>query len=295
MPVLEKCLMINVDHLQLSISKQCALLSLQRGRFYYIAMPETAENLVIMRWLDEQYFDTPFYGVLRLTALLITAGYVINAKKVRRLMKLIGWQTIYQQPRTTIADKASYKYPYLLKGLTITHSNQVWEVDITYLPMAKGFLYLYAVIDVHSRFIVGWDISNSMTAEWCATITRGAVELYGKPEIINSDQGSQFTSDAHIGLLKKYEIEISMDGKGRAIDNIFIERFWRSIKYEDIYLKAYENGVALYHGVSNYMQFYNTKRLHQSLDYNTPEALYHAEVAALKSTTQNNKKALKAF
>lgn len=280
MPAIERYLMVEVDYLQLSVVKQCALLSLQRSRFYYDATPETAENLVIMRWLDEQYYETPFYGVLRLTALLITAGFVINAKKVRRLMKLVGWQTIYQPPRTTLADKASYKYPYLLKGLSVTHSNQVWEVDITYLPMAKGFLYLYAVIDVHSRFIVGWDISNSMTAEWCATITMRALELHGKPEIINSDQGSQFTSAAHIDLLKKHKIKISMDGKGRAIDNIFIERFWRSIKYEDIYLKAYENGVALYHGVSSYMQFYNTKRLHQSLNYKTPEELYNAAVAA---------------
>ena len=175
---------------------------------------------------------------------------------------------------------SSYKYPYLLKGLAVTHSNQVWEVDITYLPMAKGFLYLYAVIDVYSRFILGWGISNSMAAEWCSAITKEAIERHGKPGIINSDQGSQFTSQAHVELLKSYEIRISMDGKGRAIDNIFIERFWRSIKYEDIYLKAYENGVTLYHGVSKYMQFYNTKRLHQSLDYKTPEALYYASAAA---------------
>lgn len=280
MPAIERCMMVEGYHEQLSIVKQCELLSLQRSRFYYEARPESAENLVIMRLVDEQYFYTPFYGVLRLTAFLITAGYNINAKKVRRLMKLVGWRTLYQQPRTTIADKTSYKYPYLLKGLSITQCNQVWEVDITYLPMAKGFLYLYAAIDVYSRFIVGWGVSNSMTAEWCATITKEAIERHGKPEIINSDQGSQFTSEAHVELLKSCEIKISMDGKGRAIDNIFIERFWRSIKYEDIYLKAYENGVTLYHGISNYMNFYNTKRLHQSLDYKTPESLYNTSVAA---------------
>ena len=280
MPVVKRCLMVEVGNVQLSVVKQCKLLSLQRSRFYYDAMPETEENLGIMRWLDEQYFDTPFYGSLRLTALLVSAGYVVNVKKVRRLMKLVGWQTIYQHPRTTHTDKASYKYPYLLKGLSVTRRNQVWEVDITYLPMAKGFLYLYAVIDVHSRYIVGWDISNSMTAEWCSTITKEAILVHGKPEIINSDQGSQFSSEAHVNLLKRHEIKISMDGKGRAIDNIFIERFWRSIKYEDIYLKAYENGVALYHGVSNYMQFYNTKRLHQSLGYKTPETFYNPAVAA---------------
>jgi len=280
MPAHLKCLMVEVKNKQLSVVKQCELLSLHRSRLYYEAKPETVGNLAIMRWLDEQYFETPFYGVLRLTALLVGAGYLVNAKKVRRLMKLVGWRTLYQQPRTTIADKASYKYPYLLKGLAITYRNQVWEVDITYLPMAKGFMYLYAVIDVHTRFIVGWGISNSMTAEWCSGITKEAIEAHGKPGIINSDQGRQFTAEVHIDLLKNNGIQISMDGKGRAIDNIFIERFWRSIKYEDIYLKAYENGLALYRGVGIYMHFYNTKRLHQSLDYRTPEALYKLIVAA---------------
>ncbi|MBC7423673.1 MAG: DDE-type integrase/transposase/recombinase [Ferruginibacter sp.] len=165
MPAIERCLMADANLGQLNVVKQCQILSLQRSRFYYGPRAETAENLVIMRWLDEQYFDTPFYGVLRLTALLAAAGFVVNTKKVRRLMTFVGWRTLYQQPRTTIADKTSYKYPYLLKGLEITHSKQVWEVDITYLPMVKGFLYLYAVIDVYSRFVVGSGISNSMTAE----------------------------------------------------------------------------------------------------------------------------------
>ena len=233
-PITERCLLVEEKEEQLSVVRQCELLSLHRSRFYYEATPKTAGNLVILRWLDEQYFETPFYGALRLTALLNDSGYVVNVKRVRRLMKLVGWRTLYQQPRTTNADKASYKYPYLLKGLCITYANQVWEVDITYLPMAKGFMYLYAVIDVYTRFIVGWGISNSMTAQWCATITKEAIETYGKPHIINSDQGSQFTSEEHTALLKNHEINISMDGKGRAIDNIFIERFWRSIKYEDI-------------------------------------------------------------
>lgn len=280
MPVAERCLLVEAADMRLSIAIQCGLLSLHRSRFYYGPTPETAENLAILRWLDEQYLEVPFYGVLRLTARLAKAGHIVNAKKTRRLMKLVGWRTIYQQPRTTHADKASYKYPYLLKGLAITHRNQVWEVDITYLPMAKGFMYLYAVIDVYSRFIVGWGISNSMTAEWCAGITKEAIEAHGEPQITNSDQGSQFTSDAHVTLLEGKGIKISMDGKGRAIDNIFIERFWRSIKYEDIYLKAYENGLTLYHGVSSYMLFYNTKRLHQNLGYNTPETMYYQARAA---------------
>ena len=249
MPIQQRCLMVEVEKNDLSIVKQCELLSLHRSRYYYEPMAETAENLIIMRWLDQQYFDTPFYGVLRLQVLLVGLGYKINAKKIRRLMKLVGWRTLYQAPRTTIADKAAYKYPYLLKGLSITKQNQVWEIDITYLPMAKGFMYLYAIIDVYSRYIVAWSISNSMTAEWCASVTKEAIEAYGKPQIINSDQGSQFTSEVHVSLLKNNEIMISMDGKGRAIDNIYIERFWRSIKYENIYLHAYENGLTLYKAV----------------------------------------------
>ena len=280
MPVAKRCLFIEPGNIKISVLKQCAILSIHRSRYYYEPIAETAKNLAMMLWMDKQYFETPFYGVLRLTAELIDIGYAVNQKRVRRLMKLIGWKTLYQQPRTTIADKASYKYPYLLKGVRFVRANQVWEIDITYLPMAKGFMYLFAIIDVYTRFIVGWDISNTMSAEWCASITEEAILAHGKPEIINSDQGSQFTSEVHTALLKKHEIQISMDGKGRAIDNIYIERFWRTIKYEDIYLKVYENGVSLYRGVERYMHFYNTKRKHQHLDNKTPKALYTQQVAA---------------
>ena len=279
MPVAKRCLFIEPGNIKISVLKQCAILSIHRSRYYYEPIAETAKNLAMMLWMDKQYFETPFYGVLRLTAELIDIGYAVNQKRVRRLMKLIGWKTLYQQPRTTIADKASYKYPYLLKGVRFVRANQVWEIDITYLPMAKGFMYLFAIIDVYTRFIVGWDISNTMSAEWCASITEEAILVHGKPEIINSDQGSQFTSEVHTALLKKHEIQISMDGKGRAIDNIYIERFWRTIKYEDIYLKVYENGVSLYRGVERYMHFYNTKRKHQHLDNKTPKALYTQQVA----------------
>lgn len=280
MPISKRCFLIESYSKHLSVVKQCKLLSIHRSRYYYEPMAETAENLAIMLWLDKQYFDTPFYGVLRLTIELNAIGYIINVKRVRRLMMLVGWKTLYQKPRTTIADKASYRYPYLLKDFYFERANQVWEIDITYLPMAKGFMYLFAIIDVYSRFIVDWGISNTMTAEWCASITKEAIETYGKPEIINSDQGSQFTSEVHTDLLKKYEIKISMDGKGRAIDNIYIERFWRTIKYEDIYLKAYENGVSLYKGVEKYMHFYNTKRKHQKINHLTPKALYTQSRAA---------------
>ena len=280
MPLAKRYSFIEPQNNRLSIVKQCSILSLRRSKYYYEPIAESAENLSIMLWLDKQYFDTPFYGVLRLTTELQSLGYTVNAKRVRRLMKLVGWKTLYQPPRTTIADKASYKYPYLLKGMIFERANQVWEIDITYLPMAKGFMYLFAIIDVYTRFIVGWGISNTMTAEWCASITNEAILTHGKPEIINSDQGSQFTSEVHTKLLNDNEIKISMDGKGRAIDNIFIERFWRTIKYEDIYLKTYENGLSLYQGVKKYMHFYNTKRKHQSLNNKTPTVLYNQRRAA---------------
>jgi putative transposase len=280
MPLAKRHSFIEPKNNQLSIVKQCVILSVHRSKYYYDPIAENAENLSIMLWLDKQYFDTPFFGVLRLTTELIGLGYNVNAKRVRRLMKLVGWKTLYQQPRTTIADKASYKHPYLLKGMVFERANQVWEIDITYLPMAKGFMYLFAIIDVYTRFIVGWNISNTMTAEWCASITKEAILTHGKPEIINSDQGSQFTSEVHTELLKNNEIQISMDGKGRAIDNIFIERFWRTIKYEDIYLKTYENGLSLYQGVEKYMHFYNNKRKHQSLKNKTPTVLYNQSRAA---------------
>lgn len=280
MPLAKRCSFMESQNKQLSIVKQCAILSLHRSAYYYEPIAESAENLSIMLWLDKQYFDTPFYGVLRLTTELQSLGYAVNGKRVRRLMKLVGWKTLYQAPRTTICDKASYKYPYLLKGMVFERANQVWEIDITYLPMAKGFMYLFAIIDVYTRFIVGWGISNTMTAEWCASITKEAILTYGKPEIINSDQGSQFTSEVHTKLLKDNEIQISMDGKGRAIDNIFIERFWRTIKYEDIYFKTYENGLSLYLGVEKFMHFYNTKRKHQSLNNIAPIDLYNKSKAA---------------
>lgn len=222
----------------LSIVKQCELLDVSRSGLYYKPVGESDENLAIMRLMDEQYLDTPFYGVERLLVLLICLGYQINRKRLRRLMKLQGWQTLYPTPRTTRTDPAAYKYPYLLKGLQTERKNQVWAIDITYVPMKHGFMYLCAIIDLHTRYVVGWGISNTMTAEWCTELVKDAISLHGKPEIMNSDQGSQFTSEIYIELLKENEIRISMDGKGRAIDNIFIERLWRTVKYEHIYLNV---------------------------------------------------------
>jgi putative transposase len=258
----------------LSISAQCQLLTLTRSSFYYIPSGESEENLAIMRQLDEQYFSTPFYGVLRLTSLLILAGFKVNKKRVRRLMRLMNWQTIYREPHTTIRDKTHYKYPYLLRGLKIERCNHVWAMDITYIPMKTGFMYLTAIIDLHSRYVVQWSLSNTMSAEWCTEVLKEAIKNHGIPEIFNTDQGSQFTSDVFINTLIDNGIKISMDGKGRALDNIFIERLWRSVKYENIYLNVYENGLSLWKGLEQYFQFYNMERLHQSLDYHTPNQKY---------------------
>jgi putative transposase len=258
----------------LSISTQCQLLTLTRSGFYYIPSGESEENLAIMRQLDRQYFSTPFYGVLRLTALLILAGFKVNKKRVRRLMKLMNWQTIYREPHTTISDKTHYKYPYLLRGLKIERCNQVWAMDITYIPMKTGFMYLTAIIDLHSRYVVQWSLSNTMSAQWCTEVLQEAIKNHGIPEIFNTDQGSQFTSEVFINTLKDNGINISMDGKGRALDNIFIERLWRSVKYENVYLNVYDNGLSLWKGLEQYFQFYNQERLHQSLNYHTPKQKY---------------------
>lgn len=178
-------------------------------------------------------------------------GYKVNSKRVRRLMKLINWRTIYREPRTTTSDNTHYKYPYLLKDLNIEHVNQVWAMDITYIPMKKGFMCLAAIIDLYSRYVVGWSLSNTMSAEWCQEVLIQVIADYGKPEIFNTDQGSQFTSDVFINELKKNEINIYMDGKGRALDNIFVERLWRSVKYEKVYLNVYENGLYLWQGLND--------------------------------------------
>jgi putative transposase len=205
--------------------------------------------------------------------------YAVNKKRVQRLMRLMGVEALYPKPKTTIAAPEHRKYPYLLRGLDIVRPNQVWEMDITYIPMRHGFMYLAAIIDVFSRRILGWGLSNTMEAEWCAEIAEDAFQSYGRPEIFNTDQGSQFTSDVFIKTLvgedaENPKLKISMDGRGRATDDIYIERFWRSIKYEDIYLNAYEDGQTLWRGIDSYISSYNSERLHQSLGYQTPESVY---------------------
>jgi putative transposase len=260
-------------NIHLSISHQCRLLEIHRSGLYYTPCPESEENLLLMRAMDEQYLNTPFYGIRRMKHWLSGKGYSINYKRVKRLMKLMGWETIYRKKNLSKPDKQHKIYPYLLKGLPITHANQVWAIDITYIPMRRGFMYLCALIDLHTRYVVNWSISNTMTAEWVCQVVEEAIARHGKPAMINSDQGSQFTSIEYTSLFNE-EMKISMDGKGRAIDNIFIERLWRSVKYECLYLHAFEDGVQLYEGLKKYFHFYNQERLHQSLDYQTPAMLY---------------------
>ena len=280
----ERKSLIDFSDLSVSKSKQCELLSIHRSGLYYQPVGESEENLTLMRLMDEQYMRTPFYGIRCMQAWLATQGYLVNRKRVKRLMGLIGWHTIYRAPNTSLANKEHKRYPYLLKDLKITHQNQVWAMDITYIPMRRGFMYLCAIIDLHTRFVVGWSVSNTMTAAWCVEVVNEAISNYGKPAIFNTDQGSQFTSEAFTQNLKYEKIQISMDGKGRAIDNIFIERLWRTVKYENVYLYNYDNGMSLYSGLVGYFMFYNQERLHQSLGYKTPQSVYQL------NNKNNNKK-----
>jgi len=265
---------------EISVSKQCKVLNLKRNFLFHWPKGESEENLEIMLLLDKLYFVIPFYGYRKITVWLQNQGFNINEKRVRRLMKLVNWKTIYKEPKTTVCNPEHKKYPYLLKDLKITHKNQVWATDITYIPMKQGFMYLTAIIDLHTRYVLNWDVSNTMSADWCARILSETIEKHGCPEIFNTDQGSQYTSEVHLNVLKDNEIRISMDGKGRAIDNIFIERLWRSVKYEDVYLQSYADGIALYQGLENYFTFYNEQRFHQSLDYKTPSSIYYLKDVA---------------
>lgn len=273
MSLLERRKMIEAGH-PLSVVSQAALLGLHRSGLYYRPVAVDKEDLVLMALLDKQYLKTPFYGYRKMTVFLQGEGYQANHKRVRRLMRIMGIEAIYCRPNTSQPNKAHTIYPYLLKGLSITQANQVWATDITYVPMRKGFMYLMAIIDLHSRYVLEWSISNTMESEWCVETLKKALKKHGKPVLFNTDQGSQFTADLFVDVLLSNDIQPSMDGKGRAIDNIFIERLWRSVKYEDIYLKAYEDGWQLEQGMNNYFRFYNQERIHQSLQYQTPKNVY---------------------
>jgi putative transposase len=259
----------------LSLARQCELLDISRSSLYYQSVGENELNLKLMRLIDEQHLQTPFYGTRQMMRCLRRKGFVVSRKRVRRLMQLMGIHAIYQKPRTTIANKTHEIYPYLLRNLVIDQPNQVWCTDITYLPMEKGFMYLIAIMDWYSRKVLSWRVSNSMEVEFCLEALQDALELYGQPGIFNTDQGSQFTSLEFTGVLKNAGIRISMDGKGRWMDNVFIERLWRSLKYECVYIQAFGSGSALRMGLNQWFIYYNTDRPHSTFSGQTPDEVYN--------------------
>ena len=268
-------------HPRLSLKEQCNILSIHRSGLYYMPKGESLLNLRLMDAIDRQFLEHPYYGVERMTDYLnMDLGYRVNVKRVRRLYKLMNLRTIYAKPKTTKRNPEHTVYPYLLKGVKIKRPNQVWQTDITYIPMFRGFMYMAAIIDVFSRKVLNWSISNSMTAEWVKELLEDTISMYGAPEIHNSDQGSQYTSQDYIDVLKEHEIKISMDSKGRALDNVYIERFWRSLKQEKIYLNPPNGGLELYQMVKDYIQFYNEKRRHTEIGKMPPDQKYYQKKMA---------------
>ena len=267
--------LIEKESAELSLCKQCELLNISRSSLYYTPSVASSLELEIMRNIDFLYTEDPTRGTRRMYQALKHLGFNIGRYKVRSLMRLMRIKTIYCKPRTTICDPAKYKYPYLLRNLPINETNHVWAIDISYIPLKKGYMYLFAIIDIYSRYLVGWSLSNTMTAEWVVNAISDAIIRYGSPKIINSDQGSQFTSEEYISFLKEQDILISMDGKGRATDNSFVERFFRTIKYDKIYLELPENGTELHRCCSEFVNFYNNSREHSSLDYLTPAKIFN--------------------
>lgn len=264
---------IEPEHPEIPVVRQCELLSLSRSGYYYKSKGENEYNLELMRLLDEEYTRHPFYGIRRMSAWLNRQGYNVNHKRVSRLMQVMGIHAIYPKKNLSRSVHEDRKYPYLLKDMKIEYANQVWSSDITYIRMKHGFVYLTAVIDWFSRYVLSYEISNTLDKEFCVSALKRALNI-SKPEIFNTDQGAQFTSDEFTRCLNGQDIRISMDGRGRALDNIFVERLWRSVKYEEVYLKSYETVRDAMIGIKEYMQFYNTERLHQSLNYQTPYEIY---------------------
>ncbi len=265
-----------VDHgdPSLPVVAQCRLLKVARSTLYYQPVPVSAGDLTVMRRMDELYVASPFYGSRRMAAVLRREGVVINRKRVRRLMRLMGLEAIYQKPDTSRAHPEHKVYPYLLRGLVIGRPNQVWCADITYIPMAKGFVYLVAVMDWFSRRVLSWRVSITMETDFCIEALREALDRHGPPEIFNTDQGAQFTSANFVGELEGRSVRVSMDGRGRYLDNIFIERLWRSLKYEEVFIKAYGTVIEARRGIGGWIAFYNDERPHQALDYRTPREIF---------------------
>jgi putative transposase len=265
--------MIDRDH-KLPIKRQAKLLDISRGTVYYQPKPISPRNQKLMNRIDRLHLELPFAGARMLRDLLRLEGHRVGRSKVSRLMRLMGIEALYRKPKTTRRNSEHKVYPYLLRNLPVTRCNQVWAMDITYIPMARGFVYLAAVLDWHSRRVLSWKVSTTMDVHFCIDAVEEAMEKFGKPDIFNTDQGSQFTSQAFTGLLKDNGIRISMDGKGAWRDNVFVERLWRSVKYEEVYLHAYDTVSAAKAGLDRYFQFYNSRRPHSSLDRQTPDQFY---------------------
>ena len=265
--------MVEVNHPELSVRRQCELLGLARSTFYYEPTGATSEDLHLMRLIDELYTDCPFYGSRKITEALTRRGEEVNRKRVQRLMRQMGLEAIYPKPRLSAAGRGHKIYPYLLRGVKIERPDQVWSADITYVPLPSGFMYLAAVIDWYSRYVLSWRLSNTLDGAFCLEMLEEALKG-GRPEVFNTDQGVQFTAEAFTGRLLSAGVAVSMDGRGRALDNVFVERLWRTVKYEDIYIRGYEMVAELLRGLTRYFAFYNQERLHQSLGYETPAEVY---------------------
>jgi len=259
----------------LSIARQCELLGLARSTYYHEAAGESEENLRLMRLIDEQFLERPFFGSRRMTQWLIRQGWEVNRKRVQRLMRLMGLEAIYPKRSTSKSCPHHRVYPYLLRNVSIDHPDHVWSADITYVPLARGFMYLVAVLDWHSRFVLSWELSNTLDSDFCLAALEAALARR-RPKIFNTDQGAQFTSQAFTGLLTAEDVAISMDGRGRALDNVFIERLWRTVKYENIYLRGYETAGELERGLTSFFEFYCYERPHMALNYQTPWEVYTA-------------------
>ena len=273
----ERLALVDHDDPALAVVAQCRLLKIARSTLYYQPVPVSADDLAVMRRMDELYLAHPFYGSRRMAAALRREGWAMNRKRVRRLMRLMGLWAIYQKPNTSQQHPEHKVYPYLLRGLTIDRPNQVWCADITYIPMAKGFVYLVAVMDWFSRRVLAWRVSITMETDFCVEALREAMERFGRPDIFNTDQGAQFTSADFVGELAGRKVRISMDGRGRYLDNIFIERLWRSLKYEEVFLKAYGAVIEARRSIGEWLKFYNDERPHQALEYRTPRQIFEGE------------------
>jgi putative transposase len=267
--------LVEPDHSGISVRRQCELLGVNRSGLYYQSRGESAETLELMRMIDEEYTRRPFYGSRRIMQWLHEQGHPVGRHRVRRLMGLLGLEAVYPKPKLSQPGEGHKIYPYLLEGVPITRVNQVWSTDITYIRMAEGFVYLVAVMDWFSRFVLSWALSLTMEVDFCLDALQRALR-WGRPEIFNSDQGSQFTCEKFTGVLAQRGVAISMDGRGRCLDNIFMERLWRSLKYEEVYLRDYTRVPEARTGIGNWFRFYNHQRFHQSLDYQTPAAVFQA-------------------